>query len=129
MHPTIDEQLSGAKRLLDLAEDESQLSATSAEALTNARRLLTQVQRSWSALLPFYLADNARLATLLKESGRAVEDGSQLRADDVVAQARRNAALRQELADVISGLPTGPDGGLRARIAEYLTARVDADPS
>lgn len=130
MHPTIDEQLDGARRLIDVAETESELSPSAMEALTNARRLLAQVRRSWAVLLPFYLADNARLSALLARAGRPVADGEVLGPDDVVAQADRNAVLRSTLAEVIAGLPDTPaDDGLQAEITAYLIARVDADPS
>lgn len=130
MRPTIDEQLDGARRLIDVAETESEISPSSMEALTNARRLLTQVRRSWAALLPFYLADNARLSALLARAGRPVADGDVLRSDDVVAQADRNTVLRSTLAEVIAELPDTPsDDGLQAAITAYLIARVDADPS
>lgn len=130
MHPTINEQLTGARRLIDVAESESELSATSVEALANARRLLTQVQRSWSALLPFYLSDNERLGALLVRTGRTTAENGALEPDDVAAQAARNAALRQRLAELIAELPEpDADGGLRAEITAYLIARIDADPS
>jgi hypothetical protein len=130
MHPTIEGQLDGARRLIGVAESESELSPSSVEALTNARRLLAQVQRSWAALLPFYLADNERLSTLLARAGRPAPDGELPRPDDVLAQAGRNAMLRQQLAEVIAELPGSPsDDGLLAEITAYLIARVEADPS
>ena len=51
MHPTLQEQLAGATRLLDIAMTESGTPAPVIELLTNAKRLLKQAERA-SATLP-----------------------------------------------------------------------------
>jgi hypothetical protein len=128
MHPTVDEQLAGIARLLDVVASESELSDASAEAMANARRLLTQVGRSWAELLPFYVGDSAALACLLTRAGRPAEQVDV--GMDVRAAAARNAELRRELSGVVAGLDdTSHSAPLRAEILDYLSARVAADPS
>ncbi len=143
MHPTIDEQLHGAQRLLDLVEADSELSVASRESLTNVRRLLEQVGRSWSRLLAFRSEDNASLVALLARTAplvgpelRDAVDGALRTAPlsgsdlDVAVVSARNDELRGMLARVIAELPTTPEGhAARAEIAVYLRRRVDADPS
>lgn len=134
MHPTIEEQLAGIRRLLTVASEATPLAPTSADAIENARRLLTRVERSWSALLPFYLADNAALRELLGGPSTDVETNtasdSAAPEDDVAAQARWNSMLREELSAAIRDLRRDEtDGVLRRRIHTYLVARVEKDPS
>lgn len=142
MHPTIDEQLNGALRLLDVLETESELSTASRELLTNVRRLLGKVQRSWAVQLPFHTADNRALAELLARTAPLV--GPALVADveaaapggdgelqlDAAAVATRNTELRALLSRVITGLPRSPEGdAARAEIGDHLRHRVDTDPT
>ncbi|MGW4488497.1 hypothetical protein ACWEOE_32210 [Amycolatopsis sp. NPDC004368] len=136
MRPTIDDQLHGAQRLLDAVATDPGLSRDSREQLANVRRLLTQVGRSWSVLLPFYTADNLTMAQLLT---RCVAAGSPLAAEvarvtqpvesgtDVHRAAERNAELRSLLSRVIARLPAGAPA--RREITEYLIRRVETDPS
>ncbi|SDG34144.1 hypothetical protein [Klenkia brasiliensis] len=135
MHPTVDEQLTGALRLLDVLQTEDELSPAGQEVLTNVRRLLGKVQRSWAAQLPFHTADNAELTALLVRTAPLV-DPSLVPADDVippldaVAVATRNAQLRALLSQVVTGLPHTPEGdAARAAIADHLRHRVDTDPT
>ncbi|QRP50254.1 hypothetical protein [Amycolatopsis sp. FDAARGOS 1241] len=127
MRPTIEDQLSGAQRLLDDVATDSGLSQDSRENLTNVRRLLTQIGRSWATLLPFYAQDNAALTRLLTRHGVPVADDEPA-GYDLAAAATRNAELRAHLSHVITNLP--PDGtAARREITEYLIRRIATDPS
>jgi len=131
MHPTIDEQLAGAERLLTVIESDSALSASSAEAVANVRRLLKQIGRSWPELLPFYLADNDRLLDLLASAPHAVPGAAApTGAVSVAAAAARNAELRQALSDAIHQLSDdAASDSFRSAALAYLVARTDTDPS
>ena len=135
MHPTIDEQLGGALRLLDVLETEDELSTASQEVLANVRRLLGKVQRSWSAQLPFHTADNAALTALLERTAPLVDPalvptGAAVEPLDAVAVATRNSELRALLSRVVTGLPHCPAGdAARAEIGDHLRHRVDTDPT
>ena len=142
VHPTIDEQLHGAQRLLDAVEADSQLSTASQESLTNVRRLLKQVTRSWAGVLPFHVQDNATLTELLAHTAplagptlsaaidgavNATPAGSGL---NIAVVSGRNAELRGLLARAIAELPRTTAGDIaRTEIGNYLRDRVNADPS
>lgn len=124
MRPTIDEQLTGANRLLDLVEQDPALPPGSAELVRNARRLISRVAGSWSRAMPFLVEDNARLASLL-----GIESDSPA-ATDPTSVAVRNEELRGELSRTIRELPTDPQGQItRAAIGRYLLDRVANDPT
>lgn len=142
MHPTIEEQLHGALRLLDAVAAESDLPTATQELLTNVRRLLGKVDRSWAAQLPFHTADNATLGELLKRTGSLVGPGLAAEVNAVVrsgpvgspldapAVATHNAGLRTLLSRVITGLPRSPEAdAARTEICGYLRHRVDVDPT
>jgi hypothetical protein len=138
MRPTIDEQLAGARRLLDLVADDPGLSAGSAELLRNAGRLLYRVGTSWASTLPFLVEDNATLSDLLTRLTPLVPalaadlpvDPADLPDLDVAAAAERNTELRALLARAIRELPGTPAGiDARAEIGGYLTRRVETDPT
>ncbi|GAB2983494.1 hypothetical protein LWP59_17515 [Amycolatopsis acidiphila] len=118
MRPTIDEQLTGASRLLRLAEADPEIAPGVAGLVRNARRLVEQAGTAWSAALPFLRKDNARVAALLGVD----EPGT----TGLAETARRNEELREELSRRIRALPPGPE---RAAIGSYLRSRVDADPT
>ncbi|MEW2503347.1 MULTISPECIES: hypothetical protein [unclassified Amycolatopsis] len=130
MRPTIEDQLHGAQRLLDDVATDPELSRDSHENLANVRRLLKQIGRSWSELLPFYLNDNATLAQLLTRHDVELPAAAEPGGYDVAEAARRNAELRALLSGVITNLPDTPDGtAARREITEYLVRRIEADPS
>lgn len=119
MRPTIDEQLSGARRLLDLVESSGDLSPGSAELLRNAKRLIKRVSTSWSTTLPFLVEDNAQLTALLRLEPTTTTD-----------PAARNEELRGALARLVRELPADAEGrARRAEIGQYLRRRVAADPT
>lgn len=119
MRPTIDEQLSGAQRLLDLVASSGDLTPGSAELLRNAQRLIERVSTSWSTALPFLVEDNARLAALL-----GVDP------PDATDPAAHNAELRGALARLVRELPGDAEGrARRAEVGRYLKRRVAADPT
>ncbi len=65
MHPTPDEQLRAAHRLIEQVTADPALSAESKELLDDASRLLRRLERSWPHRLPFLAADNRLAADLL----------------------------------------------------------------
>jgi hypothetical protein len=141
MRPTVDEQLDGVRRLLDLIDSEDELSPAARELLRNAARLVKQVRGAWASTLPFLVEDNARLTALLAGlpgvvPGVSVDIAPVVGAEqarpeiDVTVATRRNEELRSLLARAIQELPR-TSGGLAARteIGTYLRWRVEADPT
>jgi hypothetical protein len=123
MRPSVDERLQGAERLLADAAADPALSAATADLLANAMRLVQQVSSTWSAMLGFYVADNAKMHGLL---GSEAEDPGL----DVARAEQVNERLRAELAQVITGLPRDADGrSARAKILTYLRERTDISPA
>jgi hypothetical protein len=116
MRPTIDDQLGGADRLLDLVAADPGLGDGSRELLVNARRLLRTVRRSWDRVVPFAEADNARMTELLGEAAPP---------DVGKGPLERQEELRAALAAAIPDL----DDGARAEIGRYLRERVEEDPA
>jgi hypothetical protein len=126
MRPTIQEQLSGVDRLLDLADESNSLPAETSELLSNARRLIKRVATSWDTALPFLLDDNARLTELLNAAVGVEAPVS----TDFTAVAARNEELRGSLAQLISTIPRNPEcRQRRAEIGHYLQWRVASDPT
>ena len=147
MHPTVDEQLAGARRLIDLVAADPGLPPASAELLRNADRLLRRVGTSWASTLPFLTEDNAtltelltRLAPLLPAADSTATDPADTTAPwtdpaarpdlDVAVVAARNTELRALLARAVRELPRTPAGAAaRAEIGDYLARRVESDPT
>lgn len=125
MRPTIDEQLAGAQRLLELVETTGGLPTESAELLRNAQRLIRRVATSWSTTLPFLIEDNARLTALLQQ-----EPAVDAAITDPMLAAARNNELRGSLARLIRELRGDAEGhARRVEIGHYLSRRVAADPT
>lgn len=140
MHPTIDEQLAGARRLLDQATQDPAIPAGPLELFANVRRLLEQVARSWSSLPAFHRSDNDEITALLASLHGVLSTTTRQRLENLVgepsdgcdaeAAAKRNVNLRALLTQVIQDLPKMDDAGsARAEIARYLRRRVESDPS
>lgn len=72
MRPSIDEQLRGIQRVIDTVAAEEDLSTAASEALVGASRALRQLEGTWSAVLPFLVADNRATATLLQSVSRVL---------------------------------------------------------
>ena len=138
MRPTVDEQLAGARRLVELVAAEVALPDASAARLAEAARLLRHVEASWALVLPFLAADNEGTAELLAELSHQLPEelrpsiGAELAAAtpgreglDVAAASARNRRLRALLADAVPLL--GPDG--RRRVARHLRRRLELDPT
>lgn len=119
MRPTIDEQLSGAARLLRLAEQDPETPRAVAELVRNARRLVDRVGTSWNSALPFLTDDSARTAELLGLPEPPA-------ARDLTTAATRNEELRAALSRRLRELPAGPE---RTAIGAHLHARIAADPT
>ncbi|HEY3737858.1 MAG TPA: hypothetical protein VGL26_10485 [Jatrophihabitans sp.] len=141
MRPTINDQVDGARRLLTGLLEDDEVPAAACETLTNARRLLDQIGRSWAALPGFYARDNTELAQLLQRMRTAVPMDVAARiakvanapappAVDVNAGASHNAELRQSLSDLLHAMPAGPGrDAARGEIGDYLRRRMAADPA
>ena len=108
MHPTPEEQLRAIeRRLAEVVEAEPSLSASSRQALDDARRLLRRLEGSLAKRLPFLQADNELAARLLAdlapllpdlsaeiESVTATGDGANHRPVDEPAAHERNKHLQ-----------------------------------
>ena len=126
MHPTVDEQLRGVRRLLDgvVEADGGLLSARSAAALDDARRIVRRLEWSWSLVLPFLDWDNRATEALLAELAAlvpaAVPAGSTGGGGGAATQTpaaahppelhfalahERNLALRARLTAAVANLP------------------------
>jgi hypothetical protein len=139
MHPTVDEQLRGVRRLLDAVASDERLSPGSAEALHDARLIVRRLESSWSAVLPFLDWDNRATETLLADLARLLpgvpppvaRTGPELEFE--VAH-RRNVDLRARLAEAVRVLDSAgldPDSAVRARalVVSHLRERLRRDPA
>jgi hypothetical protein len=152
MHPTVDEQLRGVRRLLDgvVEADGGLLSARSAAALDDARRIVRRLEWSWSLVLPFLDWDNRATEALLAELAALVPAAVPAGSTPTAAAAtqapaaahppelhfalahERNLALRARLTAVVANLPEGapaPAPEARALIAAHLRRRLETDPA
>lgn len=151
MHPTVDEQLRGVRRLLELAAADPGLRAGSASLLADAGRQLRRLEGTWAEVLPFLVADNRATAAVLADvaplldadlaeevAGAVARTGTAALTEaerdglDVAAAAARNDELRGLLSRAIAALPEGDDPAGRragAAIAAHLRRRLDADPT
>ena len=144
MHPTVDEQLRGVRRLLQIVAADDGLSPAATEALADASRILRRLQSSWAQVPAFLASDNRATAAVLTEIAPLLP--AELAADavamasgcaephladlDLAAVHERNKALRALLAQAVTALPHD-DAGARARrvIAAHLCQRLARDPS
>jgi hypothetical protein len=133
VHPTVDAQLRGVGRLLQVVAANADLSPESTEALAEATRMLRRLEASWPRLLPFLDWDNRATAAVLEQVAPLLPAGSAAasRPDPAITLPHeRNQALRGLLADAIVALPEGDAGaGARAAIAAHLRERVDRNPA
>ena len=143
MHPTPEEQLRVIeRRLAEVVEAELSLSASSRQALDDARRLLRRLEGSLAKRMPFLQADNQLAARLLQDLAPLLPDLS-VEIDSVIAPSdsvnqgpvdepaahERNKQLQGLLGRAIHLLPEGPEGDAgRARVAAHLRSRLAADP-
>ncbi len=146
MRPTVDEQLGGIDRLLELIAADSALGDESALLLRDARRQLGRLRASLPARLRFLRWDNeasagvlvevaavlpvefqTAIAELAETSGTTGDDSSH---SPEQAEAELNDRLRKLLARAIDALPQTAEGeAARLRIIKHLRDRVDANPA
>jgi len=143
MRPTIDEQLAGVDRLLELVAADSALGDESALLLRDARRQLGRLRGSMPSRLRFIRWDNAATTTVLSEVvsilpsemqskiGRLTDASTDQPSDTPEAdETGLNNRLRTLLSEAIDVLPDTADGeAARLRIVGHLRARVDANPA
>lgn len=133
MHPTIDQQLAGARRLLAKVVDDPDLPSDSLALLANADRLISQVARVWATQPDLYRADNAAMTELL----RSLNDADAMSEPDTTDKpgiptdprgaAEENALLRSDLSARIRDLPEGPAGDVqRQNVLAHLRGRLAA---
>lgn len=130
MHPTIDEQLQGALRLLDVLDSMSGVSPDAREVLTNIGRVLRQAHKAAVSSAAFYREDNQELVELLTRLVPSSQDVAQIPwdpADSAATEVQRNTDLRGELCRVLGALKT--DAPERAEVGRYLLRRVAHDPT
>lgn len=130
MHPTIDEQLGGALRLLDVLDSMNGISPEAREVLTNIGRVLRQAHRATVSSAAFYREDNQELVELLARlaptSGPLAHTPRET-GNSAAAEAQRNTVLRGDLCLALATLPA--DTPERAEIGRYLLRRVEQDPT
>ncbi len=146
MHPTIDEQLQGVRRLLDAVAADPGLTPTSGAALADATRLLRRIEGTWARVLPFLVLDTRATAALLDELApllpeplatdvratvRGERSGPHLEPEqlDPAGAAARNVEVRTLLSAAIAALPDD-EPGRRARraVVAHARRRLEADP-
>jgi hypothetical protein len=134
VHPTVDEQLRGVGRLLQIVAADADLSPESTEALAEASRILRRLEASWPHMAPFLESDNRATAAILGHlapllPARLAAAASRPDADTTPAHERNNV-LRALLAEAIVALPSGQAGTrARADIAAHLRERIDRNPA
>ncbi|MGH1488835.1 MAG: hypothetical protein ACRBK7_05480 [Acidimicrobiales bacterium] len=143
MRPTIDEQLAGVDRLLDLVAADPRLGDESSLLLRDARRQLGRLRGSMPIRLRFIRWDNAATVALLTEVAPVLPselqstigrfaDASAGHASDTpeATEAELNDRLRTLLSEAIDVLPDSAAGeAARQRIITHLRTRVDAHPA
>lgn len=141
MHPTTDEQLAGARRLIDLVRTTETLSPASQGRLDDAARILRRVEATWSALLPFLSADNEATAELLGELTDRLPEELAATAEHELAAALAEAdgdahlvfdvvhARNQRLRALLDAAIPHLDQAGRRRVADHLRRRIDLDPT
>lgn len=130
MHPTIDEQLRGALRLLDGLDSTNAVSAEAREVLGNVGRLVRQARRSAAAAATFYQEDSQQMVELLA----SIDPSSGIAAptprnpgETPSAESQRNTDLRADLCRILDGMAA--DAPIRNDIGRYLLRRVGQDPT
>ena len=144
MHPTVDEQLRGIRRLLQIVVADEPLSPSSTEVLADATRMLRRLEASWGHVLAFLVADNQAMVGLLSDVAPLL--GADLGTDiaatlaahraapgqrdlDVGVAHERNMALRALLARAVTTLPDDDTGrSARVAITAHLRQRLDRHP-
>ena len=129
MHPTIDEQLRGAMRLVGVLES-GELSAEAREVLANIGRLVRQAREATLSAGEFYRQDNLKILELLDRLNPSPRDTSGIPWEvdgETGSDATRNTSLRAELCREIELLVL--DTPQHADIGRYLLLRVEQDPT
>ena len=139
MHPTIDEQLAGARRLLEEVAAEPGLPDAGLARLANVDRLLRRVAGTWATVLDFLVSDSDATARLLTDlaprlpaslavavhAELALASRPDIEATAVDAANARNQRLRALLADAV---PLLGDEDRRA-VGRHLRNRLEHDPT
>lgn len=144
MHPTLEEEIAGVRRILDDVVSDPALTFDTAAAVKDASAMLARLEKSWRKVAPYILADLAHLTPLLVDISRhlpdemrraiLVLDADQRRLADVAADIARADDLQRRartlLSEAIELLPPDPPGeeGPLARIRTGLSATLEVRP-
>lgn len=148
MQPTVGAELAGARRSLSTLAATPDLPPDLVADVADVIRKLRRVETVWSQVLPYLVADNARMEQLLMRLGPLVS--SQVPPDvvaavddavaavpapgsaallDVEAVNERNEALRGVLSRLIATAPPNSDDAtVRSMIVACLRESLDARP-
>jgi hypothetical protein len=134
VRPTVEEQLRGVGRLLQVVAADADLSPESTEALAEASRMLRRLEVSWPHMVPFLDSDNRATAAVLEQVAPLLPAelaAAASRPDAAISPAHeRNQVLRALLAQAIVALPGGEAGAqARTAIGAHLRERVDRNPA
>ena len=146
MQPTIDAELSGARRLLEPLAADRALPVEVTVQLKGVMRTLQRLEESWPRVLPYLVSDNARVTDLLRELAPALSAELRAEIDDVVssqgpapdpraldiaAANQRNELLREILSRAVSARSHDAgeaDATVRARAVGCLRESLDERP-
>jgi hypothetical protein len=133
MRPTIEEQLGGTCRILEVMIAPEVAGTPAGDVLRGLVKNLRMLQANWGTVLPFLHWDNESTASLLARAASSVSDALAQRITttvdaqpapdpaDVSAAQARNDELRALLTDVVRVISTGSDA--HAEIIAHLAAR------
>jgi len=140
VHPTVDEQLREARRILEEVVEPEVQTDYPADTLRAVLSALQMLEGAWSEVLPFLHWDNEATAALLDAALHhdvAGDLGARIRvslarppadATDVEAAHRRNLELRALLTEVVPWTFRWDTGAVDATIVDHLRERARRYP-
>jgi hypothetical protein len=144
VRPTVGDELSGVRRILQDVASEPALAPDAVAALGDACAILARVEKYWSKVLPYLLADTSQLTAVLQEISPALPADLQQDIQALVAEqgAYRDVTIDFARADdleqtarslvsrAIAALPADPpgQGGPLARVRSALASSLEERP-
>lgn len=144
MHPTLEEEMAGVRRILSEVASEPALTADTAAAVKDASAILERLEKSWRKVLPYVLVDIAEMTGLLLDISPHLPDemqeaiqalaAEQCRlvdaADDIPRADDFQQTARTLVSRAIALLPPEPPGqnGPLARIRTGLASSLENRP-
>ena len=139
MHPTVEEQLTAIRRLVDEVAADPTVGEVSARTLADVSRQLRRLTHSLGGRLEFLRRDNVDAATMVASLAdrlgpwAAEVESLEYQGTAAVSEHQAhevNKALRELLARAARELPDDDAGRAgRAALSAYLRERVAADPA